>query len=90
MYLWQDISFREAADALDIANEVLWNNRHFPRDLKSLYNKNLKDKGILNIQYISNEVGELPSCSEAEQKFSMNRTQILNCPGPFKLYPQRL
>ena len=26
VYLWHDISCKETADALDIANEVLWNN----------------------------------------------------------------
>ena len=44
VYLWQDISCKD----LDIANEVLWHNRHVTH-------------GILTIRDISNEVGELLS-----------------------------
>ena len=78
VYLWQDISCKETEDALDDANEVLWNNQHVTRDGNSLYDKSLIDKGIITIGDISNEIGELLCWSEAEQKFSLNRAQILN------------
>ena len=67
VYLWQDISCKENTDALDIANEVLQNNRQVALDGNSLYDKSLIDKGIFTVRDISNEVGELLSCSEAEQ-----------------------
>ena len=66
VYLWQDISCKKTEDALDIANEVLWNKRHVTRDGNSLYDKSLIDKGIITIRDISNEIGELLSWSEAE------------------------
>ena len=69
VHLWQDISCKETADALDIANEVLWNNRHVTRDRNSLYDKSLIDKSIVTIRDIFNEVGELLSWSEAEKRF---------------------
>ena len=70
VYLWQDISCKETADALDIANEVLWNNRHVTHDGNSLYDKSLIDKGILTVRDIFHEVGELLSWLEAEKSFS--------------------
>ena len=54
---------------MDIANEVLWNNRHVTRDENSIYDKSLIDKGILTIRDIFNEVGDMLSWAEAEQKF---------------------
>ena len=89
VYLWQGISCKETADALYIANEVLWNNRHVTPDGNSLYDKSLIDKGSLTIRDISNEVGELLSWSEAEQKVSLNRVQFLNWLG-LLLYPKSL
>ena len=87
VHLWQDISCKETADALDIAKEVLWNNRHVTRDGNSLYDKGLIDKGILTIRDIFNEVGELLSWSEAEQQFFLNRAQILNWLGLLNCIP---
>ena len=88
VYLWQDISCKKTEDALDIANEVLWNNRHVTRDGNSLYDKSLIDKGIITIRDITNEIGELLSWSEAEQKFSLNRVQILNWLGLLNCIPK--
>ena len=51
---------------------------HITRDGNSLCNKSFIDKNILTMRDISNEVGELLSRSEAEQKFSLNSAQILN------------
>ena len=88
VYLWQDTSCKETEDVLDIANEVLWNNRHVTRDGNSLYDKSLIDKGIITIRDIINEIGELLSWSEAEQKFSLNRAQILNWLGLLNCIPK--
>ena len=88
VYLWQDISSKKTEDALDISNEVLWNNRHVTRDGNSLYDESLIDKGIITIRDISNEIGELLSWSEAEQKFSLNRGQILNWLGLLNCVPK--
>ena len=88
VYLWQDISCKKDEDALDIANEVLWNNRQVTRDGNSLYDKSLIDRGIFTIRDISNEIGELLSWSEAEQKFSLNRSQILNWLGLLNCIPK--
>ena len=88
VYLGQDISWKKTEDALDIANEVLWNNRHITRDGNSLYGKSLITKGIITIRDISNEIGELLSWPEAEQKFSLNRAQILNWLGHLNCIPK--
>ena len=46
VYLWQDISCKKTENALDIANEVLWNNQHVTRDGNSLY-----DSCHINLRY---------------------------------------
>ena len=43
-----------------------------------MHDKSLMARGILTILDIPNEVGELLSWSETEQKFSLNVAQILN------------
>ena len=58
------------------------------RDGNSLYDKSLIDKGIITIRDISNEIRELLSWSEAEQKFSLNRAQILNWLGFLNCIPK--
>ena len=88
VYLWQDISCKKTENALDIANQDLWNNRQVTRDGNSLYDRSLIDKGIITIRDISNEIGELLSWSEAEQKFSLNRARILNWLGLLNCIPK--
>ena len=89
VYLWQDISCKGLQMRWTLLTKFYGTtDRHFTRDGNSLYDKSLINKGIPTIRGISNEVGELLGWSEAEQKFSLNRAQILNWLGLLNCIPK--
>ena len=78
MQAWADVSEKEPSNPLEVCSECLWNNRLITSNGESLYNRHFIAKGIIRVQDIVDQNGLLLLWSDAQEKYSLNNSLILN------------
>ena len=86
---WADVSEKEPSNPLEVCSECLWNNRLITSNGESLYNRHFIAKGIIRVQDIVNQNGLLLLWSDAQEKYSLNNSLILNWQGLIKNIPKK-
>ena len=84
---WADVGEKEPSNAFEVCNECLWNNRLITSNGESLYNRLYIAKGIIRVQDIVDQNGLLLLWSDAQEKYSLNNSLILNWQGLIKNIP---
>ena len=87
--IWGTVSKKEPEEILEICSEVIWNNKLILDNEESLFNEYFINKGIITIQDIINEQGDVLQWIEARQKYLLSSAYILNWLGIIKCLPKR-
>ena len=85
---WADVSKQEPSNAFEVCSECLW-NRFITSNGESLYNRHFIAKGVIRVQDIVDQNGLLLLWSDAQEKYSLNNSLILNCQGLIKNIPKK-
>ena len=72
----------------EIYKEVLWNNRMILSKGETLFNKYFITKGIIMMQDIINERGELLNWIDVQKKYSLNKSYSINWLGLINCIPK--
>ena len=75
---WADVSEKEPSNVFEVCSECLWSNRSITPNEESLYNRHFIAKGIIRVQDIVDQNGLLLLWSNAQEKYSLNNSLILN------------
>ena len=77
---WANVCKKEPSNAFEACNECLWNNKLITSNGGNLYNRHLFAKGTNRVQDIIGQNGSLLLWSDAQEKYSLNSSLILNPP----------
>ena len=87
--LWSDVSKKEPVEAVEIYDEVLWNNKMIVSEGETLFNKYFIDKGgIIKLQDIINKHGEILSWSDVHKRYTLNNSYVINWIGLINCIPK--
>ena len=74
---WEKVSRKEPLNALEIVNQVIWNNSFLLKQGNSLFYPSLYNKGILKVNDLLGDFGHFMKWASAKLKFDLKQQDAM-------------
>ena len=74
---WEKVSRKEPLNALEIVNQVIWNNSFLFKQGNSLFYPSLYNKGILKVNDLLDDFGHFMKWASAKLKFDLKEQDAM-------------
>ena len=86
---WEKVSRKEPLNALEIINQVIWNNSFLLKQGNSLFYPSLYNKGILKVNDLLDDFGHFMKWASAKLKFDLKEQDAMLWLSVFESIPSQ-